>query len=408
MAVGLAFAYQYGVAPALSPNGSAVSNVPRVGQYLIDCWNGGCDGFGNEDLQAECRGNSGALRASFSSSLFFFLAALGACCKPTANREAWFAKYVLWLFLACGTVFIPNEPLFTTIYVWIARVGSMLFLIMQQIILIELAYNWNESWVLRSEEAEMEELGSGKKWLGAILASCGLMFTGSLTVIVLLFVYFKGCPENEAFISITLIMSVIITAAQLFSEEGSLLASAVITAYATYLALTAVTKNPNGACNPALGGNDVLGITLGVGFTIMSLAWTGWSYTADKKLGTSGMRSSLISNDNEQHRERGPVQGVVVDNEEDVSVDHQQIEHASDVSTASLQTWKINVVLLLISCWFGMALTGWGSIETNGTAASPMLGRVSMWMIISTQWLVMFLYLWTLLAPKLFPDRDFS
>lgn len=71
-------------------------------------------------------------------------------------------------------------------------------------------------------------------------------------------------------------------------------------------------------------------------------------------------------------------------------------------------TWKLNLVLAVISCFYAMSLTGWGSINSGGNAANPSAGSVGMWMIIASQWLVMALYLWTLVAPRLFPDREFS
>jgi hypothetical protein len=71
-------------------------------------------------------------------------------------------------------------------------------------------------------------------------------------------------------------------------------------------------------------------------------------------------------------------------------------------------SWKLNIVLGVVSCWYAMALTGWGSIKASGGVANPEAGEVSMWMIITSQWLAMSLYLWTLVVPKLFPDREFS
>lgn len=71
-------------------------------------------------------------------------------------------------------------------------------------------------------------------------------------------------------------------------------------------------------------------------------------------------------------------------------------------------TWKLNIILALVSCWYAMALTGWGAIETGGNATNPGVGKVSMWMIIASQWLVLTMYLWTLTAPILLPNRDFS
>ena len=70
--------------------------------------------------------------------------------------------------------------------------------------------------------------------------------------------------------------------------------------------------------------------------------------------------------------------------------------------------WKLNIVLVLVVCWFSVSLTGWGTVESSGNAANPDTGKVSMWMIIVSQWVTLGIYLWTLLAPRLFPDRDFS
>ena len=72
--------------------------------------------------------------------------------------------------------------------------------------------------------------------------------------------------------------------------------------------------------------------------------------------------------------------------------------------------WKLNVVLALISCWVAMTLTGWGTIEDydDSRIANPQVGRVNMAMIGVSQWMAILLYIWTLVAPRLFPDRDFS
>ena len=71
-------------------------------------------------------------------------------------------------------------------------------------------------------------------------------------------------------------------------------------------------------------------------------------------------------------------------------------------------SWKLNVILVIVTCWYAMALTAWGSYDKGGNSANPEVGRVSMWMMISSEWLCLTLYLWTLVAPRLFPDRDFS
>jgi hypothetical protein len=231
MSIVFAFIFQYAVAPRIVD--FTFSN------YVVDAWRDGCENLGSEDLTNRCAGNSAVYRAALSATLFFVLAAIAVACKPTANREAWPAKYVLFCFLTLAFCFVPNDPLFDPIYLNIARVGSIFFILFEQIILIDMAYNWNDGWVEKSNVAEAEKEGSGKKWLGAILFSCTLLFVGSLTGIGLMYHYFSGCGTNMAFVSVTLVGCILVTAAQLSGEEGSLLSSASIVAYATFLCYTA-------------------------------------------------------------------------------------------------------------------------------------------------------------------------
>ena len=66
-----------------------------------------------------------------------------------------------------------------------------------------------------------------------------ILFVGSIIGWALLFTYFSGCSTNTAFIVVTVVFCIVITAAQLFGEEGSLLSSAMVSAYATSLCYSA-------------------------------------------------------------------------------------------------------------------------------------------------------------------------
>jgi hypothetical protein len=231
LAIVIAFAFQYGIAGAIA--GFDYSN------YVTDAWLDGCEDYKTDILIERCAGYAGVYRSAFSALVFYVLAAVGVACKRTANREAWPAKYVLFLFLVLAMCFIPNDPLFLTVYLNIARVGGILFIIIQQVIFVDLAYNWNDSWVERSNAAEAEESGSGKKWLIAILISAAIMFIGSIVAWGLLFHFFRGCSTNTAFIVVTVVFSFLITGAQLSGDGGSLLSSSMVTAYATSLCYSA-------------------------------------------------------------------------------------------------------------------------------------------------------------------------
>jgi hypothetical protein len=237
ISIAIAFGFQYGVA-------SAITGV-TIGNFVTDAWLDGCEKYDTDILIERCAGQAGVYRSAFSATIFFALAAIAVACKPTANREAWPAKYILFLFLVLTMCFIPNEPLFQPIYLNIARVGAVLFIFVQQIILIDLAYNWNDSWVGKADAAEAEENGSGKKWLAAILVSAVSMFLASIVGWGLLYNYFADCALNTAFISVTVLFCIIITGAQLTGGEGSLLSSAVISVYATSLCYSAGKETRN-------------------------------------------------------------------------------------------------------------------------------------------------------------------
>lgn len=55
-----------------------------------------------------------------------------------------------------------------------------------------------------------------------------------------------------------------------------------------------------------------------------------------------------------------------------------------------------------------MVLTNWATLQANSQISSPKNGDAAMWLQAAGEWIAILLYVWTLVAPKLFPDRDFS
>jgi hypothetical protein len=185
-----------------------------------------------------------------------------------------------------------------------------------------------------------------------------------------------------------------------------------MTAYATYLCGVACSKNSNPVCNPKLGETSVGNIILGLLLATMSLLWTGYSSTANKRVG--GRHEDDETNSNApggEANENSKVGGVVVDGSYGAAqthLDEDQLPAITSDPAFFSNSWKMNAILALICCWYAMALTGWGTIERRGSIANPDVSEVSMWMLIASQWIALLFYLWTLVAPSLFPGRDFS
>jgi hypothetical protein len=330
---------------------------------------------------------------------------------PALNKEAWPAKFALFFFGLLISMFIPSYPLFSGFFLWVARLGAAAFIVLQQVILIDVAYNWNDDWVERANEGDRLSFGTGSGWLQAIVGVCVAFYSAAIIGIGILYDQYDDCPSNTWVITLTLLAIVAMSALQLSGSDGSLLTSSVMSLYVVYLCFSIVSKNPRGECNPRLGEDDVWGITIGLLLTIVSLVWTGWSWSAEARLSVESVQSAKAvaptssSSGGENlnldvpflDADDQPTSGLVTD---------------SGAESASLgHVWKLNVVLALISCYVAMILTGWGTLnglDENHNAANPTVGRVNMAILGVAQWLAIGLYSWTLIAPRVFPDRDFS
>lgn len=64
------------------------------------------------------------------------------------------------------------------------------------------------------------------------------------------------------------------------------------------------------------------------------------------------------------------------------------------------------LIFALASMYSAMLLTGWGNSNIQGDIID--VGWSSVWVRIITQWITACLYIWSLIAPMVLKDRDFS
>ncbi|KAK1748966.1 serine incorporator [Skeletonema marinoi] len=427
LAVVLSLAFQYSLAPAILEKGEEKWSIigSTIGKRMFNSWTSGCESYYSEDQIGQCAANAGVFRPTFLSFVFFVIAAVTSSIRPDFNRHVWPAKFTIYLLLVFLSIFASNSPWFSGVFLHIARIGATVFIVIQQIIIVDLAYNWNENWVGKADACDRLEWGSGAFWLRATIGACCAFYVMAFAGIGLMYHYFNGCGSNIAIITMTLLGIIAVTVLQLAGTEGSLLTSSVISAYAVYLAYSAVSKNPNSLCNPQLfEPNNTYDMSMGLVLAALSLAWTGWSYTANDRMSADGLKQarSLGTNGSSFRRGQDPLLDVndpqlqyydenlppsglalgSLDDDDDILYSH------------SSEVWKLNAILALICCSVAMTLTTWGSIsgsvdeEGTHSAANPTVGKLNMIMIAISQWVALLLYTWTLVAPRLFPDRDFS
>lgn len=64
------------------------------------------------------------------------------------------------------------------------------------------------------------------------------------------------------------------------------------------------------------------------------------------------------------------------------------------------------LIFALASMYSGMLLTGWSSEQSEGSDLID-VGWTTVWVRMCTQWATAALYIWSLAAPLIMPDREF-
>ena len=53
-------------------------------------------------------------------------------------------------------------------------------------------------------------------------------------------------------------------------------------------------------------------------------------------------------------------------------------------------------------------LTNWATLQQSDNMSDPKSGTAAMWLQAAGQWVALLLYGWSLVAPAVFPNRDFG
>jgi len=252
----VSFIFQYGVGDKMAH---------------FDRWTaGGCE-------DEACLGQQGVFRVNLATVAFFLSNWVGCRLAKRYHDGLWIVKVVVYFGYVAAALFLPAEVVAG--YVWVARGGAALFAVLQMVVIIDLAYQVND-WMV--EQSDAGSWGAPTTCglddnLMMLLGFAGTLFAAALAGIVCLFIFFGECPATTAFVAMTLVLCVAVTATQLvFSENGNLLTSAAVCAYGVFVAYVAVSRDPKDRCNPQLHrhGTDWVAIVIGLGLAFVSLVWT--------------------------------------------------------------------------------------------------------------------------------------
>lgn len=335
------------------------------------------------------------LRVSLGNFLFFGILSLIMIGIKDQNDKrdswhhgGWCAKMIIWALLVVLMFFLPNVVI--SIYETISKFGAGLFLLVQVIILLDGVHTWNDAWVAKDEQ----------KWYVALLAISVGCYLAAFTFSGILFIWFNpsghDCGLNVFFIVMTMILAFVFAVIALNpSVNGSLLPASVISVYCAYVCYTALSSEPHDyVCNGLHNKSKAVTIStlvLGMLTTVLSVLYSAL------RAGSSTTFLSPPSSPKSAGK-KPLLEG------EDVE---EGTENKKDIEgrPVSYSYSFFHLIFALASMYSAMLLSGW----TSSSESSDLIdvGWTSVWVRICSQWVTAGLYIWTLVAPLLFPDREF-
>ncbi|XP_031131027.1 probable serine incorporator [Ipomoea triloba] len=306
--------------------------------------------------------------------------------RDNLHHGGWMMKVICWFLLVIFMFFVPNELI--SFYESTSKFGSGLFLLVQVVLLLDFVHGWNDKWVGYDEQF----------WYVALLVVSLVCYVATFGITGVLFHFFapsgQDCGLNTFFIVVTLIFIFTFAIVTLHpSVKGSIFPASVISLYCTYLCYSALASEPRDyECNGLHKHSKSVStgtLTLGLLTTVLSVV-----YSAVR----AGSSTTLLSPPSSPRAGGGkPLLPL------DKADEHDEIEKSKPV-TYSYSFFHI--IFSLASMYSAMLLTGWStSVGESGKLVD--VGWASVWVRVVTGWVTAALFLWSLVAPILFPDREF-
>lgn len=328
----------------------------------------------------ECENKSAVYRISlgnflFHTLMFFLTYGIQSSSEPRATLQNswWIVKIPIWFICILGCYFISQESILQ--YARFCIFGAAVFIVIQCILLVDLGYTLNETWLAEGYRA-------------TILMLTTFMYAVAIVFLVCGFYYFTGpeCSLNNLFMSITVISVVLATGLSLTERVNKgVLPPSVVSAYISYLAFSAMMSQTEGRC--ANGNNDnPYMVIIGAVLTMASVA-----YSANK---TAGGGHDMTGNKSmKQSLEAGG------------GGDSEEIEDDEKDGVAYNYSF-FHFIYAVANCFVAMIIVNWEITSVDDpNNRSVDQGAASVWVKIASQWITIILFFWTLVAPLICPDR---
>jgi hypothetical protein len=317
-------------------------------------------------------------------------------------QNGWWGLKLLGLVVFMVLSFLIPNPFFKY-WGWFSMFGSVLFVFVQLVMLIDFAHSWSESWIRKHEDSE----GESKFWFWALLTVTIVLFAATVAMDIVMYIFMcHDCDRNVVFITLNLLAALLYTfgsihpsVQQANNYRSGLLQAAVVACFTTYLVFSAIMSEPaSWDCNPwSEGASNRTSTIIGAVFVIVAVIYSAFN--------TSRSSDSWIQP--ETSEESKPL--VKPEAEEGAAADTSAAA-AGDDEAVSYNYTLFHVAFAAGAMYVGMLLTSWKIITDDAHAEATKVDSsvVSVWLKIVSGWITICLYAWTIIAPIVLPNRDWN
>lgn len=384
----------------------------------------------------QCYGWLAVHRFNFALGIFhLILAALLFGIQSSKNPRAaiqngyWGPKIILWLVLIVLSFFIPDE-FFVFWGRYVAFIGAILFLILGLVLLVDLAHTWAEFCLGKIEDTD------SRFWRFVLIGSTIGMYLGAIAMTIIQYIFFASghCSMNQTAITVNLVLWLAISVisinptVQEYNPKAGLAQAAMVAIYCTYLTMSAVSMEPDDKeCNPLVRaqGTRTTSVVLGAIVTMLTVAYTTTrAATQSLGLGDNGIRlpeddeHGLVTQQPSGRREMRaealrraveegslPADALLSDDEDDGD-DGGDSPGDDERSNTQYNYTVFHIIFFLATAWVSTLLT-LNHEESTKDGDFATVGRTyaASWVKIVSAWFCHAMYIWTLVAPIMLPDR---
>ncbi|KAM3716812.1 putative serine incorporator [Dirofilaria immitis] len=328
----------------------------------------------------------------------------------------WFFKYVFVIAVAVGLFYVNSENISSPL-MWIGLIGGFIFILLQLILIVDFAHSLAEGWMEKYEENESRTCYCG------LLTFTFLSYMLAVGAAVLMYMFYtpgNSCYMPKLFISFNIVLCVLVSALSILPRiqermpRSGLLQSSFITLYVMYITWSALINNPDKECNPSLiniftnhttpYGQDIYGTPIPAESLVSLMIWFICILYASFRTSSSFNKiAGGLPQREVDDADNGSQQHIITSNGDNLETGRVWDDESDAVSYSYS---FFHFVFALASLYVMMTLTSWYKPDSDLRHLNSNMAAV--WVKIVSSWLCLAIYAWTLAAPAIFQDRDFS